>query len=63
MKNFSFSQYVAVREQERNFTIQALLSEIEELEKQLAIVSAAFNKLSKEKKKHHVAGFKTEEKK
>ena len=55
-----FSEYVALRERERNATVQSLLIEIEELERQLMIISAALNKLKENKiikDKHHTIGF------
>ena len=52
-----FSHYVAIREQERNATIQALLVEIQTLESQLEELAIAYQELL-EGTKHHVAGFK-----
>jgi len=53
-----FSEYVALREQERNATIEALLLEIEALEEQLERLAIAYQKLVKGGNEHHTAGFK-----
>lgn len=53
-----FSEYVAIREQERNATIQSLLAEIEALESQLEKLAIAYQKLLNGENHHHDVGFK-----
>ena len=54
-----FSDYVALREEERSITISSLLQEIAILEKKLTIMALAYNGLKNGK--HHKAGFIAEE--